>query len=53
MYNGYKVEVIHVEIYTSLDIGNDSIKVIVLEALDDSYHVLATTTYPSMGMKKN
>lgn len=53
VYNGYKVEVIYVNIYTSLDIGNDSIKVLVLEAIDDSYHVLATTTYPSIGMKKN
>ena len=40
-------------IYTGLDIGNSLIKVVVVEALEGQYHILAATSYKSQGMKKN
>ncbi|MBR2603449.1 MAG: cell division protein FtsA [Bacilli bacterium] len=39
------------KIYTAIDIGSDTIKVIVLEKLDNKLNVLASNIYPSLGVK--
>ena len=39
------------DIYTGIDLGTDSIKIIVCEKLNDKYHVLAAESYPSSGIK--
>ena len=40
-------------IYTGLDIGNGEIKVVVVNAIDNNYYVLASTSVKSNGLKKN
>ena len=40
-------------IYTGLDIGNGEIKVVVVNANNNNYHVLASTSVKSNGLKKN
>ena len=40
-------------IYTGLDIGNGYIKIVVVNANNDSYYVLATTSVKTSGLKKN
>ncbi len=40
-------------IYTGLDIGNNEIKIVVVESYRDDYHVLASTAVKSKGIKKN
>ena len=39
------------DIYTGIDLGTDSIKIIVCEKLNDKYHVLASESYASSGIK--
>ncbi len=39
-------------IYTSLDIGSDSIKIVVCELYQNKLNLLASTSYPSKGIKK-
>ena len=39
------------DIYTGIDLGTDSIKVIVCEKVNQKYHVLACTSSPSSGIK--
>ena len=39
------------EIYTGIDLGTNSIKVVVVEKLNDKYNVLASTSSPSVGIK--
>ena len=39
------------DIYTGIDLGTDSVKVVVCEKLNDKYHVLASSSYPSSGIK--
>ena len=39
------------DIYAGIDLGTDSIKVIVCEKINDKYHVLACTSSPSSGIK--
>ena len=39
------------KIYSSIDIGSDTIKIIVLEKLGDKLNVLASNIYPSLGVK--
>ena len=39
-------------IYTSLDIGSDSIKVVVCELYQNKLNLLASSSYPSSGIKK-
>lgn len=39
------------DIYTSIDLGTDSIKIIVAEKDNDKYYVLANVSYPSDGIK--
>ena len=39
-------------IYTGIDLGTDSIKIIVCEKLGDKYNVLAKTSYPSKGIER-
>ena len=41
------------QLITSLDIGNEEIKVIVASAFDNKYNVLASTSIRSSGIKKN
>jgi cell division protein FtsA len=38
-------------IYTSIDIGSDTIKIVVCELYQNSLHLLAATSYPSRGIK--
>ena len=38
------------DIYTSIDLGTDSIKIVVCEKINDNYHVLACTSSPSSGI---
>ncbi len=38
-------------IYTGIDLGTDSIKVVVTEKVNDKYYVLASISSPSMGIK--
>lgn len=40
------------KIYTGIDIGSDSIKVVVSELFNKKYHVLASTSVRNKGMKK-
>ncbi len=40
------------EIYTGIDIGSDSIKIVVSEFLDDRFNILASTNVRSTGIKK-
>ncbi len=40
-------------IYTGLDIGNGEIKIVVVNALDNAYYVLASTSVKTLGLKKN
>ena len=40
-------------IYTGLDIGNGEIKIVVVNASDNNYHVLASTSVKTNGLKKN
>ena len=55
MYNiSYRIEVlVMAHIYTGLDIGNGEIKLVVVIANDNSYHVLASTSVKTLGLKKN
>ena len=39
------------EIYTGIDLGTDSIKVVVTEKVNDKFYVLASISSPSMGIK--
>ena len=39
------------DIYTGIDLGTDSIKIIVCERINNDYHVLACTSSPSSGIK--
>ena len=39
------------KIYTAIDLGSDTIKVIVLEKLDNKLNVLASNIYPSLGVQ--
>ena len=39
------------DIYTGIDLGSDSIKVVVCEKMNNKYHVLACTSSPSSGIK--
>jgi len=39
------------EIYTGIDLGTDSIKIVVTEKVNDNYHILASVNTPSMGIK--
>lgn len=39
-------------IYTGIDIGSDSIKIIVAEAIKDKFYVLASTSVKSVGVRK-
>ncbi len=39
------------EIYTGIDLGTNSIKVVVVENINDKYHVLASVSSPSVGIK--
>lgn len=38
--------------YTSVELGTDSIKILVCNKVDDNYHVIAKVTSPSSGIKK-
>ena len=38
-------------IYTGLDIGNGEVKVVVVNASDNRYFVLATTSVKTLGLK--
>lgn len=40
------------DIYTGIDLGTDSIKIIVCEKIGDKYHVLASTSSPSSGIER-
>ena len=39
------------DIYTGIDLGTDSIKVVVCEKVNDKFYVLASASSPSMGIK--
>ena len=39
-------------IYTSIDLGSDSIKIVVAELVNDKFQVLASTAVKSLGIKK-
>ena len=39
------------EIYTGIDLGTNSIKIVVTEKVNDKYHVLGSTSSPSVGIK--
>ena len=39
------------DIYTGIDLGTDSIKIVVCEKISDKYHVLASTSSPSSGIE--
>ena len=39
------------DIYAGIDLGTDSIKVIVCQKINQKYHVLACTSSPSLGIK--
>ena len=39
------------DIYTGIDLGTDSIKIVVLSRNNDKYHVLASCSYPSLGIE--
>ena len=40
------------KVYTGIDIGSDSIKIVVSEYFNNKFHVLASTTVPSVGVKR-
>ena len=40
------------QVYTGIELGTDSIKVVVLEKLQDEFHVLASVHSPSDGVSK-
>lgn len=40
-------------IYTGLDIGNGEIKIVVVNVNNSNYHVLASTSVKTLGLKKN
>ena len=40
------------DFYTGIDLGTDSIKIIVCEKLGEKYNVLAKTSYPSKGIER-
>ena len=40
------------KIYTGIDIGSDSIKVVVSEIFNNKFHVLASTSVPNNGTRK-
>ena len=39
------------DIYTGIDLGTNSIKVVVCDKLNDNYHVLASSSESSNGIK--
>ena len=39
------------DVYTCIELGTDSIKIVVCEKIKDKYHVLASNTTPSIGIK--
>lgn len=39
------------EVYTGIDLGSDSIKIVVAERSNDSYNILACSSFPSSGIK--
>ena len=39
------------DIYTGIDLGTDSIKIVVCEKVEDKYHVLAAESYAATGIK--
>jgi len=39
------------DIYAGIDLGSDSVKIIVCERIEEKYHVLACTSKPSSGIK--
>ena len=39
-------------IYTGIDLGSDSIKIVVAELVNDKFQVLASTAVKSLGIKK-
>ena len=40
------------KVYTGIDIGSDSIKIVVSEYFNNKFHVLASTTVPSEGVRR-
>ena len=40
------------QVYTGIELGTDSIKIVVLEKLHDKFHVLASVHSPSDGISK-
>lgn len=40
------------KVYTGIDIGSDSIKIVVSEFFNNKFHVLASTTVPTVGVKR-
>lgn len=40
-------------IYAGIELGTDSIKVVVMEKLNDQYHVLSSACCPSLGIKES
>ena len=40
------------KIYTAIDIGSDTFKIVVVEKLNDKLNVLASNIYPSLGIEK-
>ena len=40
------------KIFTSVDIGSDTVKMLVSEIVDDNVHVLSATTIKSKGIRK-
>ena len=39
------------DVYTGIDLGTDSIKIVVCEKVKDKYHVLASISAPALGIK--
>ena len=39
------------DVYTGIDLGTDSVKIVVCEKIGDHYPVLASSSYPSSGIK--
>ncbi len=39
-------------IYTGIDLGSDSIKIVVADKLNKKFHILAASSHPSSGIKK-
>lgn len=38
--------------YTSVELGTDTIKILVCNKIDNKYHVIAQVCEPSLGIKK-